>query len=223
MSEPTDGRRGSEEPLGAILAGGRGSRIGGAKALVELGGRPLISYPLAAVEEAGLEPVVVAKRDSDLPPLGCRTIREPELPRHPLCGIVAALAYAGGRPLVVVGCDMPFTGSGLLAWLGSAPEPLVVPSLGGRLQPLPARYDGALLPALEAALAEGRALQPTLKSLRPRTIAAAELARFGEPEQLCFNVNTHSDLERAQRLQQDRPWPVTKPKHGRHGIDTGPA
>lgn len=209
--------------VGAVLAGGRGSRIGGAKALVELAGRSLISYPLAAVEEAGLEPVVVAKSDSELPPLSCRVIREPARPRHPLCGIVAALRDTGRRPLVVVGCDMPFAAAGLLAWLGSAPEPLVVPSVGGRMQPLPARYDSALLPALEEALVGGRALRGTLEALRPRLIAEAELARFGDPRRLCFNVNERADLERAARLQQDLPQPVTKPKHGRHGIDTGPA
>ena len=194
------GRPPRRPAVGAILAGGRGSRIGGAKALVELAGRPLISYPLAAVEAAGLEPVVVAKPDSELPPLSCRTIREPVLPRHPLCGIVAALRHAGERPLVAVGCDMPFAGAALLAWLGSAPEPLVVVAVGERLQPLPARYDGALRPALEAALASERALRPTLRSLRPRTIAAAELARFGDPRRLCFNVNTHADLRRAEEL-----------------------
>ncbi|MBK5220825.1 MAG: NTP transferase domain-containing protein, partial [Thermoleophilia bacterium] len=45
--------------LGAVLAGGSGSRIGGAKATVELAGRPLIAYPLAALEAAGVEAVVV--------------------------------------------------------------------------------------------------------------------------------------------------------------------
>ncbi len=35
----------------AVLAGGRGSRIGGDKALVQLGGRPLISYPLGRRRE----------------------------------------------------------------------------------------------------------------------------------------------------------------------------
>lgn len=193
-----DGCRGGA--VGAVLAGGRGSRIGGAKALVQLAGRPLISYPLAAVEEAGLEPVVVAKPDSELPPLSCAVIREPERPQHPLCGIVAALGYAGERPLVAVGCDMPLTGAGLLAWLGSASEPLVIPLLSDRPQPLPARYDGALLPALEEALTEGRALRATLESLRPRTIAEAELARFGDPQRLCFNVNTPADLRRAEEL-----------------------
>lgn len=49
------------EVRGAVLAGGRGSRLGGAKATVELGGRPLISYPLAALAAAGIEAFVVAK------------------------------------------------------------------------------------------------------------------------------------------------------------------
>jgi molybdopterin-guanine dinucleotide biosynthesis protein A len=189
-----------EPPVGAVLAGGRGTRIGGAKALVELAGRPLISHALAAIEEAGLEPVVVAKGDSELPPLSCRVIREPTRPRHPLCGIVAALRDTGRRPLVVVGCDMPFVDAGLLAWFGSAVEPLVVASVGGRMQPLPARYDSVLLPVLEEALAGGWALRGTLESLGPRLIAEAELARFGDPRRLCFNVNARADLDRAARM-----------------------
>jgi molybdopterin-guanine dinucleotide biosynthesis protein A len=200
MGAPAAGRRGPGPAVGAILAGGKGSRIGGAKALADLAGRPLISYPLAAFASAGLEPIVVAKRDSELPPLDCPVIREPALPRHPLCGIVAALRHAGRRTLVVVGCDMPFVEAELLAWLGTTPEPLVVPRLGEDLQPLPARYDSALLPALEKALAGGRALRPTLESLQPRTIAAAELARFGEPRRICFNVNSRADLRRAEEL-----------------------
>ena len=183
-----------------MLAGGRAKRIGGAKASVELAGRPLIEYPLAAAEEAGLEPLVVAKSGSELPPLRRPVLREPERPRHPLCGIVAALREAGGRPVVVVGCDMPFASAALLGWLAAAPEPLVVPSVGGALQPLPARYDHALLPALEARLSRPEPLQRTVESLQPRLVAEDELARFGEPRRLCFNVNTPAELKEAQRM-----------------------
>jgi len=199
MVEPGGEARRSEPPLGAVLAGGRGSRIGGAKATAELAGRPLVSYPVAALEAVGLEAVVVAKPDSELPPLGCRTIREPQRPRHPLCGIVAALRDAGGRPVIAVGCDMPFAGP-LLAALAAARGPLVVASAGERLQPLPGRYDAALLPALEAALQDERALRATLESLGPRTIAGAELARLGDPRRLCFNVNTAADQAQAERM-----------------------
>ncbi len=166
---------------------------------MELGGRPLISYPLAAVEAAGLEPLVVAKPDSELPPLACPVLHEPELPRHPLCGIVAALRQAGGRPLVVLACDMPFVVPGLLAWMGRIPEPLAVPVLEGQVQPLLARYDAALLPALEEALSAAEPLRRTLESLRPRLLTGAELGRFGDPRLLCSNVNTPSDLEQLSQ------------------------
>jgi molybdopterin-guanine dinucleotide biosynthesis protein A len=200
MGEAAGSDVGGTRPVGAILAGGRGSRIGGAKATVALGGRPLISYPLAAVEAAGLEPVVVAKPDSTLPPLACRAIREPAQPRHPAHGLLAALRHAGGRPLIAVGCDMPFLSPALLSWLASTADPLVVPALDGRPQPFPGRYGRPLLPALEAAVAEGGALRATLSSAAPRTISADELARFGDPARLCFNVNTPADLRRAERM-----------------------
>jgi molybdenum cofactor guanylyltransferase len=51
---------------GVVLAGGRGSRLGGAKAMAELAGRPLIAYPLAALAAAGLDAFVVAKPGNDL-------------------------------------------------------------------------------------------------------------------------------------------------------------
>jgi molybdopterin-guanine dinucleotide biosynthesis protein A len=189
-----------QRPLGAVLAGGGGRRLGGAKAGAELAGRPLIYYPLAALGAAGMEAVVVAKADSDLPRLEVPLIEEPQRPRHPLCGIVAALEHAGGRPLVVVACDMPFVTARMLAWLAATGEPLVVPSVGGQLQPLLARYDHSLEPALAEGLARGAPLQSIVAGLDPRLIREEELARFGNPRRLCFNVNTRSDLESAERL-----------------------
>lgn len=193
-------RPGRGAAVGAVVAGGRGSRIGGAKATVELAGRPLISYPLAAVEAAGLRPLVVAKRDTELPALGCPVVREDREPRHPLCGLLAALEHAEGQALVAVACDMPLLPPRLLAWLAARPEPLVAPSLDGRTQPFPARYDPTLAPPLRRALAAERPLGATLDSLSPRLLAAERLAAFGEPSRICFNVNTPADLERAAAL-----------------------
>ncbi|HET9163318.1 MAG TPA: NTP transferase domain-containing protein [Solirubrobacterales bacterium] len=186
--------------VGAVLAGGGGRRIGGTKAAVELAGRPLIFYPLAAVEAAGLEAIVVAKRDSALPSLGCPLIEEPERPRHPLCGIVAALRYAGGRPLIAIGCDMPFVPPALLSWLASVPQPLAVPTLEGHPQPFPARYSRGLLPALEQGLANLQSMRRTIESLGPLLLEEEELAAFGDPGRLCFNVNTLEDLRKAEEL-----------------------
>lgn len=173
--------------------------MGGAKALAELGGRPLISYPLAAVSAAVLDPVVVAKSDSPLPQLDCPVLREPARPSHPLCGVIAALRASGDRPVVVVGCDMPFVTGPLLAWLASL-DGLVVPEVEGRPQPLLARYEPAHAGALEVALRRGDSMREAVAGLGPRIVDERELGRFGDPSRLFFNVNHPSDLSAAERL-----------------------
>jgi molybdenum cofactor guanylyltransferase len=186
-----------ERALGVVLAGGRGSRLGGAKPTAELAGQSLISYPLGALAEAGLEAVVVAKPETDLPPLDVDVLTEPAEPVHPLAGIVAALRQAGS-PIVVIGCDFPFVPAALLRALADAPEPLVVPAPGGELQPLVARWAPALLPALDAALDREEPLRRTVAALSPRLLAEAELAPFGDPARAFFNVNTPADLRHAE-------------------------
>jgi molybdopterin-guanine dinucleotide biosynthesis protein A len=193
------GEPGLSIAIGVVLAGGRGSRLGGAKATVELAGKPLIAYPITAFAEAGMEPIVVAKSSSELPPLPCRFVREPEEPRHPLAGVVAALQEVEG-PLIAVACDMPFLAPALLSHLATAAEPLALPELGGELHPFPGRYEASLLPALEDALAAEEPVRRSLERLAPRRLGAEELGRFGSPERLLFNVNTPADLEQARRL-----------------------
>jgi len=211
------GRAGETPPaLGAVLVGGRGSRLGGAKAGALLGGRPLFSYPLAALAAAGIEALVCAKPGEELIPRsrgsfvgasptfeprdGYGLLLEPAQPRHPLCGIVAALRHGGGSAVVAVACDLPFLVPGLLEMLARAAEPLVVPVLDGRPQPLLARYSPSLLGDLEAALEREAPLSATVESLSPRRLEAPELARFGDPHRLLFNVNTPEDLRRAESL-----------------------
>jgi molybdopterin-guanine dinucleotide biosynthesis protein A len=192
------------DAVGAVLAGGAGSRLGGAKPLLEVAGRPLILHALAAVDAAGLEPLVVAKRDTPLPPLECELVIEADEPRHPLCGIVAALRAAGGRPIVALACDMPLVAPDLLAALAAAGEPLVVPYVEGRTQPLLARYEPSLLPELDAALPRSEPLRRTVEALAPRLLDEAELARFGDPRLLVFNINAPDDAARAEELLSRR-------------------
>src|SRR5579884_1552658 len=98
----------SSLPIGVVLAGGRGSRLGGAKAKLELCGRPLVAFPLAALG-AVLEEVAVLVKDPaqlpDLPGIDVWIERDPR--HHPLVGLIEALALAGGRPVVVCAVDLP--------------------------------------------------------------------------------------------------------------------
>jgi molybdopterin-guanine dinucleotide biosynthesis protein A len=202
----------SRDPIGVVLAGGAGRRMGGGKATVALHGTPLLLYPVRALQRVLAEVVVVAKLDTVLPPLPAVPVwTEPPEPRHPLAGLVHALERAAppqgapGAPRSVLACagDLPFVDPSLVERLAHADAegaPAVVPRAGGRLQPLLARYD----PAARAPLAAALARRPT-----PPLTAAVEALRplvldLPGDEPSFFNVNAPEDLLVAAALL-DRP------------------
>jgi molybdopterin-guanine dinucleotide biosynthesis protein A len=180
-------------PIGAVLAGGIGRRIGGNKATIGLNGRPLIEYPVAAMRGAFEDVAVIAKADTDLPVLPGVTIWiERDEPRHPLAGIVRALELADTRPIFACAGDLPFVSSQLarlVADADAAGAVAIVPHAGGRLQPLFALY----LPGARAQLAAALEQQPreplsaTVAALAPRVLELADERPF-------FNVNVPEDL-----------------------------
>lgn len=186
--------------IGAVLAGGLSTRMGEPKAMVELAGRPLVARVVAAVGSAGLEPVVVAKPDSPLPPLDCRVLSEPSEPRHPLTGLLTALRASAGRGIVAIACDMPLVPAKLLAWLSRIEHPVAVCEVGGRLEPLLGRYSPVACDSLEASLAAGAAMRDAVAELDPRVITEQELARFGDPWRIVFSINSAADLTRAESM-----------------------
>jgi len=189
-------------PVGAILAGGGGRRIGGDKAIVELHGRPLISYPLESLREALGKVAILAKPDTKLPYVSGVTVWiEPEPRRHPVFGIMQALALADGRPVVVCGADLPFVSVGLIKRLAKANpgrSPAVIASVQGEMQPLLGCYQRRALPLLKVQT------QAATCPLR-ETIAALDpvLLEVDDPDEL-FDVDSPDDLLQAAAMLDRR-------------------
>jgi molybdopterin-guanine dinucleotide biosynthesis protein A len=188
--------KGTVPALGAVLAGGRGSRLGGAKATAEAGGRPLLAWALDALREAVEEVVVIAKPSTPLPPCDAPVHRDEPEDFHPRHGIVSALRRAEGRPVVVVPCDMPLVPPALLQVLldvvqdGAA---AAMPRSEGRVHPLCAAYAGSALGDLEAA-DHDEPLTLTLDRLGAVVLNAEAAA------DRMLNVNTPTDLVVAELL-----------------------
>jgi molybdopterin-guanine dinucleotide biosynthesis protein A len=171
-----------------VLAGGRGRRLGGAKAVVPLAGRPMIAWPLAALRSVAAEVAVVAKADTELPPLSVPVWIESVSSRHPRHGIVEALRRADGRSVVVLAVDLPLVREPLLrALIGAAGVCAVACDEGKRVQPLCGVYGQSALAVLESAPAD-EALVATVERLGPAVVDAGAAL---------LNVNTPADLERA--------------------------
>jgi molybdenum cofactor guanylyltransferase len=190
------------KPIGAILAGGAGVRIGGQKASVELDGKPLISYPLAAVGQVLRTVAILAKTETSLPPMsGVAVWIEPEHPRHPVVGITQALALAGGRPVLVCAGDLPFVTPELVRRLvkmnpGSAPA--VVACAQGRMQPLLGCYQPRALELLSPAARTGTGrLMELVAGIHP------VLLEVDDPDEL-FDVDSPDDLLQAAAMLDRR-------------------
>ena len=181
--------------IGAVLAGGSGRRMGrGSKPGALLAGRPLVSYPLAALAEVCDPVAVVCKASTKLPDLdGVERWDEPDEPRHPLTGIVHALERAGG-PVLVCAADMPFVTPDACRTLlegASGASPAIVAAAGGVLQPVLGLYAPAALDHFRAA-APDAPLTATVEALDPVRIAL--------PPALVRSVNTREELAEAEAV-----------------------
>jgi molybdopterin-guanine dinucleotide biosynthesis protein A len=181
--------------IGALLAGGSGSRLGrSSKPAAVLAGHPLAWYPAQALAAVCERVAVVCKSDTQLPPLpDVERWDEPDEPRHPLTGIVHALETADG-PVLVCAADMPFVTADACRTLlqvagqgGSA----VVATADGVLQPTFALYAPSALDVLRAAPADAP-LTSTVEELDPVRVAL--------PAALVRGVNTPEELAEAEGL-----------------------
>lgn len=190
------------KPIGAILAGGRGVRIGGEKSIVELHGKPLICYPVEAVQQVLSRVAIMAKTGTRLPRLsGVSVWIEPESPRHPLVGITQALALAGGRPVLVCAGDLPFVTPELIRRLVKADPgraPAVVACAEERMQPLLGCYHPRALELLAGPAREGTGrVIDVVAALEPVLLEAED------PEEL-FDVDSPDDLLMATAMLDRR-------------------
>jgi len=131
-----------ERLTGAILAGGKGRRMGGSdKGLVECGGRPLIAYVIEAMEPVCTRLYLNANRSlAEYRHFGHPVISDSLAGFHgPLAGILSVMEVATTDLLVVAPCDCPRLQSETLARLVQALDKdidIAVAHDGVRLHPV---------------------------------------------------------------------------------------
>ena len=187
----------ARSPVGVILAGGQGARIGGSKAIVELRGRPLITYPCEVLREAVGEVVIVAKADTELPGIpGVTVWVEPQTPRHPLIGIMHALSLAEGRPVLSCPVDLPFITPEVVRQLAQAEPgaaPAVIAATAETTQPLFGCFQARALGLLQAV--------GNVSELPTRdAITAIGALTVGVDPLTLFNINSPDDLLQASAM-----------------------
>jgi len=188
-----------QHTVGLILAGGESSRLND-KCWQSVGGVPMITRVLQAVAPVTDQVLVVG---GDQAPNGIQSVPDEQPGTGPLAAIATGMRAAAADLYLVASCDIPFITTELLQYLVDAARGVdaVVPTVADRDQPLCAVYARGCLPAIGQALSSGRRrVDSFFADVQVRRIAEAELAQFGSPERLFFNVNTPHDLAQAQQM-----------------------
>jgi len=146
------------DAAGFVLAGGRSSRMGQDKALLRLGGEPLVQRAVRKLSEICAE-VAIAGGTEDLARFG-RVIPDKSPGCGPLGGIVSALEQSSFEWNLFLSVDAPFVPASalkaLLVMAAGFQGVGVVARVQGRMQPLCAVYSRRALGVLQQELAGGR-------------------------------------------------------------------
>lgn len=188
--------------IALVLAGGRGRRMGGDKALRLLDGRPLLAHVIDRVAPQVDGVVISANGDpARLAGFG-RPVVADTLADHPgpLAGVLAGLLWVRAhRPevqeLLVVPTDTPFLPPDLLVRLraGRGGAALACAASQGRVHPVVSLWRVGLAGALGDALAVGE--RRVLGWMGRQGMVAVDFPGLPDP---FANLNTPEDLAQAQ-------------------------
>jgi molybdopterin-guanine dinucleotide biosynthesis protein A len=215
----------SADAAGFVLAGGRSSRMGTDKALVQFAGRALIEHAIEILQHAGL-PVHIAGAGDEvralLPP-HVSIIPDSEAGRGPLAGICAALRSTTAPYAVFLPVDTPMLPPSLIRYLlrhaRLAASPVTVASVSASPQTFPAVLARDTLPFLERKLHDGElgclaAFQAAAVQLgRSLSVLPVELlvqsGQIHHPQAIpalrwFLNINSRRDLHLASSLRTTR-------------------
>ncbi|MBI2527643.1 MAG: molybdenum cofactor guanylyltransferase [Candidatus Rokubacteria bacterium] len=189
---------------GVIQAGGKSTRMGGQpKALLPLGGRPIIERALGVVRAVTGEVLIVTNTPEVYAHLGLPMVPDVFPDHGSLGGIYSGLAAAPGDAAFTVACDMPFLSEEVARLVTSraGEADVVIPQIGGQWETLHACYAKACLAPMERRLRAGRLkIVGFFDEVRVLAVTEPEIARLGDPSTIFLNVNTPEDLARARAL-----------------------
>lgn len=187
---------------GIILAGGKSSRMGKNKALLEVGGLTMIERVAGALSGVCSEIIIAGENSGSLEHLGYPTVPDIHPGCGPLSGIHAGLNAAKNLYSFVSACDIPFASQRLIERIIAERDGFDVVMLkeGGFLEPLFSLYSKAFIEAAEISIRNGvYKVTATLQHVKwkPVTLSPGEIPNLAKS---LINVNTPMDYEEAKKM-----------------------
>ena len=182
---------------GIVLAGGKSSRMGEDKGLMQLSEKPMVAHVIDQLRPCVEEVLLIANRPQ-YEQFGCRVLPDLVKAVGPMGGIYTGLKDSPTHYSFFVSCDMPFITSAAVNYLieQAAGAQITVATMHGQLQPLFGLYNKTCIPMLEQSIKEGRCkLQQLILEAEHQLVPMDSLA--AQHNLLFENINTPQEFSLA--------------------------
>lgn len=166
---------------GFVLAGGKSTRMGRDKAVLQLEGRTLLEHALDTLRKVCAEVMVLGSREV-YADFGAEVVEDIFAGCGPLAGIHAGLSRTRTEFNLIIAVDTPFLSSDFLRFMAQraieSGAAVTTPEIAGYTQPLCSVYSREFLPIAEMALRPQRTQNNSEQSQTP-TVDERGSARIG--------------------------------------------
>lgn len=192
------------DATGIILAGGKSSRMGRNKALLEFGGRSIIEQTIDLFKSIFPEVIIVTNTPEEYVNLGIKTVTDIFPGKGSLGGIYTGLIHSSYDYSFVTSCDMPSLRRELIEFIVGLKEgyDVVVPRLKDGHEPLHAVYSKKCIKLIEGMIDKGDLrIIGFYPEATVREISEEELAPYISTPSPFVNINTPEEYEEAVKIK----------------------
>ncbi len=189
-------RWGVDNWTGAVLAGGKSSRMGEDKALLMRNGKTMLDHALDLVEPATHELMIVGD-PATYGHVHPNTVADIRPHCGPLGGITSVLHYSSNDQNLIIGCDMPNLTQELFTHLKALMHDgtdAVIPVHGGLIEPLVGVYHRRCAPTFKNCIENTVFKMSDALALVSTTFVEVHPGVGKWPAGLFKNINSKEDL-----------------------------
>lgn len=183
-----------KEVTGIILAGGKSSRMGQDKGLLEVNGKPMVQHIIEKLE-AVTTSIIIISNNPEYVKFHKSIYADLIEDQGPVGGIYSGLYYTESEVNIVVSCDVPFISVDLLQTLleNSNKYLVTIPSFKGKEHPLIGIYHKKSLEKFKSSTLENKLKLINVINELPNNIVIVE---GNENDNIFLNLNSQEDINK---------------------------
>ena len=188
---------------GAILAGGKSSRMKFNKAFAKINDKTVLEIIIDKFTSFFAETVIISNQPELFRNFGLKVFEDVYPYLGPVAGIHAALYYARFDPVFILSCDIPFIYMDMVAYMIERIDDhqAVAIEMDSYIHATAAAYSKRCLPVFQDCLENDKLkLTRIVQEMDTLILREDELRQFGNLSELLLNVNDPVTLKLAQEI-----------------------